>query len=95
MVGESSIFEKSDVKLQRSITKGNDNWFEKSGGSRNRGGGITERYNQGKRKLVKEFGRLEKSGGGGITEKYHQGKRKLVLEIGRFEKSGGITDREV
>ena len=58
--GNENRFEKSGVKLQRRISKGNENWFEKSGGSRNRST-ITEKYNQGKRTLLREIGRFEKS----------------------------------
>ena len=36
-VRKIGMFEKSGVKLQKSISKGNENWFEKSGGLRNRG----------------------------------------------------------
>ena len=41
---------------------------------------ITEKFIQGKRKLVREIG-------GKITEKFIRGKRNLIREVGRFEES--------
>ena len=35
LVQEIGRFKKSGVKLEKSLSKGNENWFEKSGGLRN------------------------------------------------------------
>ena len=37
LVREIGRFEKSRVNEEKSMSKGNENWFEKSGGLRNRG----------------------------------------------------------